>query len=216
MLHSQSSLRSWIYKLTEKLWYGFTASNLIALFSNGVPSCAVLNEWNQKPIIFCLKKKVDWIHKTSKLEKKKSEILRMSDFSQLTTYRHIHPHPRPFPQMWLDLHERCPKCWNEWKINFSISVMYSFSRYNRSNLTIWLKKSWSQMMRNVLNRFFLYTSFFSIFSLWVIVDLLFYLRSAFRTYMNSDFFLYYGGSATRFRMLLDWIPLVNWLSGITG
>ena len=46
-------------------------------------------------------------------------------------------------------------------------------------------------MQNVLKRIFEFMSFcIAIFSLWIMVDFVFYLRSTFKTYTNSDFILF--------------------------
>ena len=72
--------------------------------------------------------------------------------------------------------------------------------------------------------------FCTIFSFCVMFDFLFYVPIAFRFWrIKKNIYVgvftpfppskppvFVGGSATRPRMLLDWISLANWLSGVTG
>ena len=82
--------------------------------------------------------------------------------------------PPPFFQKWPYLHERCPLCWNEWKINFPFCVIFSFWDMVVQNLTTWLKKIHPKRCAMFWNNFFSSRIFlFAIFSFWDMVDFAF-------------------------------------------
>ena len=109
--------------------------------------------------------------------------------------------------------------WNEWKIDSAIYSFWDMVDFQSSQYTLRNAFLSPQKMRYVLKQIFEF--FFAIFSFWVTVDFVFYLRTAFRTW--TDLKKKYVKEAPPSkppvsipRMFLDWIPLSYWLSGITG
>jgi len=91
-------------------------------------------------------------------------------------FKDMQTSPSSFPQKWLYLHERCPLCWNGWKINFPIHGWFclQFSWHTLISKRVTDKKKmylkvaiFTWKMRKVLKRM---KNRFCIFSFWDVID----------------------------------------------
>ena len=76
-----------------------------------------ISTWRLINTLYMHLKLIKWLLHEMWSIKREDILLPISTLSQLRICR-----PSP-PQFWYDFHERCGKCWNEWKINFSIFIL---------------------------------------------------------------------------------------------